>query len=491
MSIYKKKSLFNNVIFNFIKTLLGVVFPVITFTYSARILGVEGVGQVNFAKSIIEWFIMLAVLGMNYYGTREAAKLRLNRNELSKFTHEVLFINGVSTGLAYFLLFLLMEFVPRLHTYKTLLLLNSLAIVLQGMGMEWLYQALEEYRYVVTRSIAFQIVALIALFVFVRDAGDIVTYAAVSLMSSSGAYVMNFINARRFINWRWYGQYEIKKHLQPLLWLFAMAVSIELYTVLDSTMLGFLQGDGAVGRYTAAIKVNKLVNRLITSVGVVLIPRLSFYIGRGEKKRVNELVDKAYNYVFMLSVPAAVGLWMFSDEIILLFSGPKFASAGFTMKILTPIVLVIPFSATTNQQTFIPMGKDKLILRSTITGAVTNLICNLIMIPRFAENGAATATVVAEIAVAIVCFHNVRKYFNMSYIFRLIWQYFIAAFPIPLIVIMIGRWKLYYVISMVCATIISTIAYFVILMLIGNPYIREVVVAIHDRLAKRKEQSHQ
>ncbi len=51
--------------------------------------------------------------------------------------------------------------------------------------------------------------------------------------------------------------YEIKKHLKPLLWLFALVVSMELYTVLDSTMLGFIQGDAAVGRYTAAVKVNR------------------------------------------------------------------------------------------------------------------------------------------------------------------------------------------------------------------------------------------
>lgn len=484
----KEKSLVKNSALNFIKSFSNLVFPLITFTYSARILGVNGVGQVNFSKSVITYFTMLAMLGMNYYGTREAAKLRNDPEKLSQFCMEMLIINGVTTALAYILLFLSMALVPKLQDYRTLLLVNSLAIALQGMGMEWLYQALEEYWYIAVRSILFQVGALAAMLLFVRDAGDVMPYAAVSLVASSGAYVMNFLNARKYIRLRWYGHYEIKKHLRPLLWLFAMAVSIELYTVLDSTMLGFLQGDAAVGRYTAAVKVNKLVNSLITSVGVVLIPRLSYYIGQGEWEKVRGLVDKAYNYVFMLSVPAAAGLFMLSDEIILLLSGAEFAPAALTMRILTPIVIVIPFSILTNQQTFIPMGKEKLILFSTSVGAVTNLICNALLIPRFAENGAAAATVFAETMVAAVCLLNVRKYFDMGKIFKPWYQYWGGALPIPLISGLVKTWPVHYMIKIIVIAAWSAVCYFIILYLFKNVYLIEAYQKVSGKLkGKRNE----
>ena len=472
------KSLLKNGIFNFVKTFSSVAFPVITFTYSARILGVDGVGQVNFAKSIITYFTMFAMLGMNYYGTREAAKLREDRDKLSKYAHEMLIINSVTTALAYGLLFLSIALVPKLQDYRTLLLVNSLAIALQGMGMEWLYQALEEYRYIAIRSILFQVMALAGMFVFVRDAEDVVPYAAITLIASSGAYVMNFVNARKFIDMQWYGHYEIKKHLRPLLLLFAMAASIELYTVLDSTMLGFMQGDIAVGRYTAASKVNKLVITLITAIGVVLIPRVSYHIGQGEREKVNVLVEKAYNYVFMLSVPAAVGLFMLGDEIVLLFSGSAFRSAALTLRILTPIVLVIPFSVTTNQQTFVPMGKEKLVLLSTLVGAVMNMICNAILIPRYAENGAAAATVIAETAVAVVCFLNVKKYFNLANIFYWFTQYVFAALPISIICSLLKRFVAVYFLRLCIAVIISCLLYFVVLLICKNPYATDIVLMV-------------
>lgn len=206
----KEKSLLKNYVFNLVKTFSNLLFPIITFTYSARILGVEGVGKVNFAKAVITYFSMIALLGMNYYGTREAAKLRENKKQLSKFAHEMLLINGFATIVTYFLLFILMQTVPKFYEYKSLLIINSFSIALQSMGMEWLYQALEEYKYIAIRSVLFQVIALILMFFFVRDSGDIVWYAFIYMLATSGAYILNFINAKKYVDYRWYGHYEIK-----------------------------------------------------------------------------------------------------------------------------------------------------------------------------------------------------------------------------------------------------------------------------------------
>ena len=401
-----KKSLAENYIFNLIKTLSSVLFPLITFAYSSRVLGVDGVGQVNFAKSFITYFSMIAMLGINQYGTREAAKVRDDKEKLSKFAQEILCINFITTVIAYFILFAVIHTVPTLKNYTLLLWINSISILLSGMGMEWLYQALEEYRYIAVRAVLFQIFALLLMFALVRDRDDVAAFAVVNVISTSGSLVINFFHARRYISLKRKAHLEFRRHLAPMLWLFAMAVSIELYTVLDTTMLGFFKGDTAVGLYTAAVKVNRIINTVITALGVVLIPRLSYYVGNDEKGKLMDLVRKGYNYVFLLSIPVALGLFILSDEIIRLFSGPEFAGADFTMKIITPIVIFIPFSFMTNQQTLVPLGKEKLILMSTGIGAITNIVCNSIMIPLFAENGAAIGTIVAEGAVAIVCFRN-------------------------------------------------------------------------------------
>lgn len=482
----KPKSLLYNYIFNLIKTLCSILFPVITFAYSAHILGVSGVGQVNFARSFITYFTMVAMLGMNYYGTREVAKLRNDRHQLSSFTQEMLCINFCTTLLAYGLLFFSMFIIPKLQGYRELLLVSSLAILLRGMGLEWLYQGLEEYRYIALRSILFQLVGICALFLFVHDAGDTLPYTAVTVFATSGSYLLNFFHARRYIDFHPFRPNSIKKHLQPLFWLFAMSVSIELYTVLDSTMLGLLQGDWAVGNYTAAIKIARMVNTIIASIGVVLIPRLSYYIGNHQREKTYRLVKRAYNYTFLLSVPAAIGLFSLSDEIILLFSGSEFYTAAYTMRLLTPIVLVIPFSVATNQQIFIPMGQEKLILHSTLVGAAVNIVFNSLLIPRYAQNGAAVATVLAETAVAIVCIKNAGKFFPMKEILSQFHQYLVASLPIPVIVFVLKQLFLPLVVRTGFTVVLGAGLYFMILIFWHNPYETEIIKTVFEKIPGRR-----
>ena len=483
----KSKTLFQNYVFNLIKTLNSILFPIITFTYSARILGVDGVGKINFVKSIISYFTMIAMLGMNYYGTREIAKRRDDREGLSKFCMEMLIINGCTTLLAYALLVMAIISIPLLREYSILLAICSVAIALQGMGMEWLYQGLEEYRYIAIRSVLFQIIALITMFIFVRDDSDVIPYTVITVMASSGSYILNFINARKYIQLNRNIHYEIRRHMKPLLWLFAMAVSIELYTVLDTSMVGFFKGDIAVGLYTAAIKIERMVNTLIASVGVVLIPRLSFYIGKGKYQETDELINKAYNYVFMLSIPAAVGLYVLSDDIILLFSGHQFASASITMRLLTPIVIFIPFSMLTNQQIFVPMGKEKIILLSTSVGAGVNFTMNMLLIPHWAENGAAVATVIAELAVAFVCFINGNIQFHVKRFFKCYYQYWLAAMVIPIVSFLFQKDSLSHVLRIVIVIILSGVGYSVLLLFMKNGYLIDAWKKVIGKISKGGE----
>jgi O-antigen/teichoic acid export membrane protein len=295
---------------------------------------------------------------------------------------------------------------------------------------------------------------------------------------------LNFFNARKYINFHWYGNYEIKKHLKPILWLFAMAVSIEIYTVLDTTMLGFLKGDEAVGIYSAAIKINKLSISLITSLGVVLIPRLSYYVGQRNNKQFLKLVNMSFNFVFMFSIPSCIGLGCLNKEIIRIFCGNGFDKSSLTMKLLTPIVIIIPFSEVVNNQILVSLGKEKLILFSTCVGAVTNFIFNSLLIPKYSYNGAAVATVIAEAMVAVICFINIKRILNLSNIFNEYYKYWIAVIPLPLIIRFIQWLKLGDIITVLISVVMSVCIYFVILILVKNTYIFDAL-----KVAKKKLKS--
>ena len=89
-------STIKNSIFNLIKTIGTLFFPIITFSYVSRILEADGIGRINFAKSIIGIFAMISMLGIRYYGIRECAKRRDDRRELSRIFSELLVLNLIS-----------------------------------------------------------------------------------------------------------------------------------------------------------------------------------------------------------------------------------------------------------------------------------------------------------------------------------------------------------------------------------------------------------
>lgn len=467
----KENSLVKNIVFSFIKTFLGVAFPLVTFAYSSRILGVDGIGQVNFARNIITYFTMIAMLGVNYYGTREVARVRENRIKLSCFCHEMLAINFFMTCIAYILLFISILFIQTLQDYTLLLLVNSFSIILTTMGMDWLYQGLEKFEYIAKRTVFFQFIAFVYMIMTVKNQSDILNYSVVLMISSSGANVLNFISSYKYIDFNLFShKYNISKHLKSILWLFVFAVSVQLYTVLDSTMLGFIKGDYAVGIYTVAIKTNKMTDTLITSLGVALIPRLSFFIEQKEKKKVKDLINKAYNCIFMFSIPCSFGLFVLAPYVIELFGGSGFKDAIITMRILTPIVVIIPFNVLTNIQIFIPMKKEKEVIISSSVAAVTNFVCNAILIPYFAENGAAVATVIAEGTSAMVCYIYLRKVFNVNTIFENYYQYWIAACPILLVGILSERYLNSSILKVFVIIYVSIVLYFSILKIMKNNY---------------------
>lgn len=266
------------------------------------------------------------------------------------------------------------------------------------------------------------------------------------------------------------------------MWLFAFSFSIELYTVLDSTMLGFMKDDYAVGIYTVAIKANKMTDILITSLGVALIPRLSYYIGVNDTKRTQDLICKAYNYIFMLSIPCCLGMFILSPAIVLLFSGENFMPANLTIKMLTPIILIIPFNILTNIQIFIPLKMEKLVLISSVVAVVTNFFSNLFFIPLYSHNGAAIATVLAEAASAIVCFYNLRKIVKLNCIFSSYAHYWIASIPILFIGYIFNMIINDCLLNIIAVVSVSMLSYSFILWHLKNNYFMDAFIIIAEKI---------
>ena len=96
------KSVKVNFVFNLINTISGLLFPLITFPYASRVIMSEGIGQVNFYTSIINYIALFSCIGIPLYGIREIARVRDSQVDLSRTTVEILLLNLLLNVIGYF-----------------------------------------------------------------------------------------------------------------------------------------------------------------------------------------------------------------------------------------------------------------------------------------------------------------------------------------------------------------------------------------------------
>lgn len=406
----KQKSLKLNFIMNIILTGFTIIFPLIIYPYISRILLPEGVGKVALAISIVSYFSMFAQLGIPIYGLRLVAQLRDNRNALTKAVQELFVINMFTTFIAYTTLILAIFCVPQLREEKLLYIIMSSSLILNTIGMEWLFKGLEEYTYITIRSIIFKTIGLILVFLLIRSKSDYIVYGTITIISGYLAFVLNFIYSFKWINLKPLQNYNFKQHLKPILIFFAMACAITVYTNLDTVMLGFMKTNTDVGYYSVAIKIKNVLVGLITALGAVLLPRCSYYIKQNLFNEFKKVSSKAMSFIFVFSVPLLIYFMLFAKYTVLFLFGSDFTGSIIPMQVIMPTLLFIGITNLIGYQIMVPLGKENLILYSVIAGGIIDIILNLLLIPRYSATGAALGTVFAELIVLLFQVVAMKKY---------------------------------------------------------------------------------
>ncbi|MBE6353846.1 flippase [Treponema sp.] len=483
----KEKSLKKNAILNIIRTLMSIIFPIITFPYASKILLPEGIGKVNFVNSIVSYFTIISLLGIGTYGTRESAKYRDNKEELSKVCSEMLAINVITTIIAYLLYFLFIFFNPSLQDYRVFLLIASITILFSTFGIGWFYSGIEEYEYITIRTIIFQIVSIVLLFLFVKKKEDVLIYLLIGIISNAGSNILNLIHSRKYINIRFNRKLELKKHLKPTFLLFSIALITSIYNTLDTSMLGFLSTNQQVGYYTAATKINKMILTLVTSISAVMFPRLSYYIKQNKMEDFNNLLHKNLSVIILISLPCTIGLNILSKPIVLLFSGTNFIPAVPIMKFMNPIIIIISLSNFIGSQVFVPLGKEKNTIIAVTCGSIINFSLNLILIPKYFALGAAIATITAESIVAIIQIFNLKRIISLTSHLLEIVQYILATAIMGIIVKIFSNLIDSNILSILVCVLAGALIYYISLIILRNQIIITLSKDLLIKLINKKK----
>lgn len=402
----KHKSLKVNFILNVLLSLTSLIFPLITFPYVSRILQPAGLGKVSFATSIISYFSIFAQLGIPTYGIRACSKVKDSTEKLSKTVIEILLINLITVIISYCALGFSLVYVDKFQDYRTLVVIISSSILLNALGVEWLYKALEQYSYITIRSIAFKVIAVILMFLLVNNQDDYLIYGFISIFAASASNILNFLNLRKYIKIKKNTllHFSCRKHLKPIFIFFLMSVATTIYTQLDTIMLGFMKDDIVVGYYNVATKIKSVLCGIVSAFGAVILPRASYFI---EKKMIEEfrsVTIKSVEFITIFSIPISLFFILNSKDSIIFLSGTEYIAAEPAMNILMPTVVLIGFTNLFSMQMLIPQGKEKVNLWASISGLAVDAVANYLLIPKYDILGASVATLLAEFIVFLIEF---------------------------------------------------------------------------------------
>lgn len=410
----KRKSMGVNAVLSGIKTILSVIFPLITFPYISRVLTVENVGKYNFSVSVMTYVSLFAALGINTYAIRECSKVRDNREQLDKIASEIFSINLISTIISYAVLAALLLFVPFFDSYRLVISILSINVIFTTIGCEWIYSAYENYLYITIRSLITHIASLVLLFVMVRKSDDIVPYAIVTVIASSGGNLLYLFGRGKYSRIRFIISDGMKKHIKPILIMFANTVTTSIYVNSDIIILEMLTSDRVVGYYSASAKIYTIVKNVLAAVITVSVPRLSNYWEKKNNDKYKATCHRVFIALLVIGAPAVVGLGSLSKNVILLISSAKYVDATRSLQILSVALLFSVFAWFFKSCVLIPTRNEDKILRATLAASILNIVLNFVLIPALKQDAAALTTLIAEaICLGFAYFYG-RKYYHIN-----------------------------------------------------------------------------
>ena len=394
-----------NYAYNLSYQLLVIILPIITTPYVTRIFSSDDLGTYGYFSSIVTYFILLATLGVANYGTKVISG---HRKDIDKNFWGIYSLQLGATIFSIFLYCMLYIFLQFMHNPVALIL--GLSLLSKGLDISWLFQGLEDFRKITVRNITVKLVGVIAIFLFIKSANDLHLYVFLLIIFELLGQLSMWLPAREFIGKPHFDWEYAKQHLRPIILLFLPQIAISLYVTLDRTMLGALASTKDVGIYDQALKLVNILLTLVTSLGSVMLPRVSNLLSLGDHKAINKMHEMSFLIYNLVIFPIMAGMLIVNDDFVNFFLGQDFQEARYAIAIMIFRMFFIGWTNIMGIQILIPHNKNKEFMLSTTIPAIVSVGLNLLLLPKLGYIGAAIVSVLTEVLVWLIQLFYTRSY---------------------------------------------------------------------------------
>lgn len=476
-----KKSITKNYIYNMVYQALTLVLPLITTPYLSRVLGAEGIGIYGYTFSVVTYFVLFGSLGVALYGQREIAYAGEDKEKRKKIFLEVNIFRWITISIAtviYFYVFM------RNNTYQAYYRILLFELFAAAFDISWFFQGMEEFKKTVTRNILVRICSVALVFLMVKTKEDLAKFVLIYSLADFIGNLSLWLYLPKYTDGVKVKNIEVWKHVVPILMLFIPQIANQIYKILDTTMIGKLVVDKSeTGYYEQSQKVIRLLLTIVTSLGVVMVPRMASTFASGDKEKVNEYMKMSFKFVFFLAFPLMFGIVSIANSFVPLFFGEGYDRVVLLITIMSPILVLMGIANVVGTQYLLPTKRQKEYTISVTIGVIVNFFLNYYLIKRSAALGASIATVLSQLVVDAVQLYYIRKDINIMSMVSLAWKYLcsgIIMYVFCMITsLLVSRG---YVFEIASQVIVGIIVYFTMLIILKDDYVYKFLNTIKSKV---------
>ena len=394
-----------NYLYNLFYQILVIVLPVLTTPYITRVFSTDDLGSYGYYNSIVTYFILLATLGVANYGTKEISG---HRKGVEKTFWGIYSLQVLSTCLAVLLYIVVCRLVPSMNNPIAFIL--GFSLLSRGFDISWLFQGLEDFKKITARNTMVKLLGVVSIFLLVKKPSDLYLYIILLVAYDLLGQLSMWLPAREHIGKPHLDIAYAKEHIKPVILLFLPQIAISLYITLDRTMLGALSSTKDVGIYDQALKLLNILLTLVTSLGSVMLPRISNLLSSGNQKAVNKLHEMSFLVYNLVIFPMIAGILIINKDFVNFFLGQDFQDARYAIAIMVFRMFFIGWTNIMGIQILIPHNKNREFMLSTTIPAVFSVGLNLLLIPPLGYIGASIVSVATEGLVWLIQLYFTRSY---------------------------------------------------------------------------------
>lgn len=456
----KQISIKKNIFYSTFYQVLSLITPLITAPYVSRVLGVDNIGVYSFTSSIVTYFTLFAALGTSSYGMREISRTRDDEQKRSELFWEIETVSIITSCvcIAAWGIFSLFQ-----NKYKLIYIILTLNLVNSMLDISWLYDGLEQFKYTVAKNSAVKIAGVILIFLFVRSHDDLIKYVLIMTLSTLLGTATMWITLPRFVIRVKIRVENIKIHFHETLIYFIPTIATSVYTVLDKTLIGIITNDSYQnGYYEQATKVINMAKSIsFSAVNSVLSARIAFLFAKNKTDEIKERILKSIDYILFAGVGLCFGIIGIADTFVVWYFGKGYEPVIFLLRLLSPIIIIIGISNCLGSHYYTPAGYRKQSACYIIAGSVTNLILNLLLIPKYQSAGAIVASLIAELLITFLYMKNCNGYLTIKNLLSKSWKKLVSGSIMAVIVYLMNGISSYNLTLCVLLQIASGIAVYV------------------------------